>query len=116
MQFQKITLAMGAALAASVLACTGTHEASAGNTTPVPTPESVSVRAVNASAGSMRTPARAIADTPDRPVANTPARAVADTDATVRRGGLVGNHPNPPGRAPLLIGTLPPPGFFVFPL
>ncbi|HZD85288.1 MAG TPA: putative glycoside hydrolase [Gemmatimonadaceae bacterium] len=112
MQFQKITLAMSAAMAASVLACTGTHEASAGNTTPVPTPESVSVRAVNASAGSISTPAPAIADTPDRPVANMPARA--DTDTTVRRQALIGNHPTPPVLDSLIKGTLPARGLYVF--
>jgi len=114
MQFQKITLAIVAAMAASVLACTGTHETSAGNTTPVPTPESVSVRAVNGSAGSVSTPARAIADTPDRPVANMPARAVADTDTTVRRQVVVGNHPTPPVLDSLIKGTLPARGLYVF--
>src|SRR5882672_1415032 len=114
MQFQKITLTMGAAMTASVFACTGTHEASAGNTTPVPTPESVSVRAVNASAGSMPIPVRAIADTPDRPVANPPARAVADTDTTVRREVLIGNHPTPPVLDSLIKGTLPARGLYVF--
>src|SRR4029077_9289959 len=117
MQFQKITLAIVAATAASaasVLACTGTHQASAGNNTPVPTPESVSVRAVNASAGSASTPARAIADTPDRPVANVPARAVADTDTTARRQIVVGNHPTPPVLDSLIKGTLPVRGLYVF--
>src|SRR4029077_20119789 len=99
--------------AASVLACTGTHETSAG-TTPVPTPESVSVRAVNASAGSASTPARAVADTPDRPVAKMPARAVADTDTTVRRQIVVGNHPTPPVLDSLIKGTLPARGLYVF--
>jgi hypothetical protein len=115
MQFQKITLALVAATASSVLACTGTHEASAGNTTPVPTPESVSIHGdANASTASMSTPARALADTPDRPLANKPARAAADTDTTVRRQVVVGDHPTPPVLDSLIKGTLPARGLYVF--
>src|SRR6202049_4903566 len=112
MQFQKITLALAAV--AAVLACTGTHEASAGNTTPVPTPESVSGQAVNAIDASMSTPARAIADRADRPPANVPARATADTDTTVRRHVVVGDHPTPPVLDSLIKGTLPVRGLYVF--
>ncbi len=115
MQFQKITLAIVAAMAASVLACTGTHEASAGNTTPVPTAEPGSVHEnANATPASMSTPARSVADTPDRPVANIPARAAADTETTVRRQVVVGVHPTPPVLDSLIKGTLPARGLYVF--
>ena len=115
MQFQKTTLAIVAATAASVLACTGTHEASAGNTTPVPTPESVSIHGdANPTTASIATPARAVADTLDRPVANKPARAAADTDTAVRRQVVVGDHPTPPVLDSLIKGTLPARGLYVF--
>src|SRR3984893_5191656 len=115
MRLQKITLAIVVATAASVLACTGTHETSAGNTTPVPTAEPVSVhRDVNATTASMSTTARAVADTPDRPVANKPVPAAADTDTTVRRRVVVGDHPTPPVLDSLIKGTLPARGLYVF--
>jgi hypothetical protein len=114
MQFQKITLAIVAA-SASALACTGTHEASAGNTTPVPTAEPVSVHGnANATTASMSTPARAAADTPDRPVANKPGRAAADTVTTARRQVVVGDHPTPPVLDSLIKGTIPARGLYVF--
>ena len=114
MQFQKITLAIVTA-SESVLACTGTHETSAGNTTPVPTAEPVSVHGNgNATTASMSTPARAAADTPDRPVANKPGRAAADTDTTARRQVVVGDHPTPPVLDSLIKGTLPARGLYVF--
>jgi hypothetical protein len=115
MQFQKITLAIAAATAVSVLACTGTHEASAGHTTPVPSAKPASVVGdANASTASISTPGRAVADTPDRPVANSPARAAADTDTTVRPHVVVGEHPIPPVLDSLIKGTLPARGLYVF--
>jgi hypothetical protein len=114
MQFQKITLAIAAATAASVLACTGTHEASAGNTTPVPSTNPASVPGdANATNASISIP-RAVSDTLDRPVASSTARAVADTDTTVRRQVVVGEHPTPPVLDSLIKGTLPARGLYVY--
>src|SRR5450756_2539639 len=98
MQFQKITLAI-AAVAASVLACTGTHEASAKNTTPDRSAEPASLHGV----GSMTSAS-----------VSTPARAVADTDTTVRPRLVVPEHPTPPVLDSLIKGTLPARGLYVF--
>ena len=98
MQFQKITLAI-AAVAASVLACTGTHEASAKNTTPDRSAEPASLHGV----GSMTSAS-----------VSTPARAVADTDTTVRPRVVVPEHPTPPVLDSLIKGTLPARGLYVF--
>jgi hypothetical protein len=115
MQFQKITLAIAAATVASVLACTGTHEASAGNTTPVPSAKPAPVQGdANATNASISIPARASADSPDRPVSNSPARSAADTDTTVRPRVGLPEHPTPPVLDSLIKGTLPARGLYVF--
>ncbi len=114
MQFQKITLAI-AAVAASVLACTGTHEATAKNTTPDRSVESASAQGnANMTSASVANPARTIADTIDRAVARVPARPAADTDTTLRPRVVVPEHPTPPVLDSLIKGTLPARGLYVF--
>ncbi len=114
MQFQKFTLAL-AAVAASVLACTGTHEATARNTTPDRAADPASAQG-NASmtSDSLAIPARSVADTNDRTVPKTPARAAADTDTTLRPRVVVPEHPTPPVLDSLIKGTLPARGLYVF--
>ena len=114
MQFQKITLAL-AAVAASVLACTGTHEATARNTTPDRAAEPASAQG-NASmtSASVAIPARSPADTVDRTVPKTPTRAAADTDTTLRPRVVLPEHPTPPVLDSLIKGTLPARGLYVF--
>ncbi len=100
MHFQKITFAVAAA-AASVLACTGTHEASAkGAGGAAPDRQTVPV-AVNS-------------DTNPTGVSTLPAaRVVADTD-TVARVSSARQHPTPPVLDSLIKGTLPARGLYVF--
>jgi hypothetical protein len=115
MQFQKITLAIVVAAAASVLACTGAHDASARNTTPDRRAEPATVQGDgNTTSANASTPARAASDTIDRAVPNIAARAVADTDTTVRPRVVVPEHPTPPVLDSLIKGTLPARGLYVF--
>jgi len=114
MQFQKITLAI-AAVAASVLACTGTHEAAAKNTTPDRSAEPASVHGDGSmTSASVSTPARTDAKTIGGAVPSIPARAGADTDTTVRPRVVVPEHPTPPVLDSLIKGTLPARGLYVF--
>src|ERR1700741_929054 len=98
MTFQKITLALSVAAAASALACTGTHEATAKSATP----------------DLQAAPARQEGASP--PVAsNAPAKAAADTDTVPRAAAVaIGSHPTPPVLASLIKGTLPARGLYVF--
>ena len=112
MQFQKITLAI-AAVAAAVLACTGTHEAGAKNTTPDRSAEPASPHGDgNMTSASVSTPARTDANAIGRAVPNIPARA--DTDTTVRPRVVVPEHPTPPALDSLIKGTLPARGLYVY--
>jgi hypothetical protein len=127
MQFQKITLAI-AAVASSVLACTGTHDATAKNTTPDRSTEPALVQGQgNMTLGTLATPGPANApgaaaatsdgaapDYAPRAVPGTPARAAADTDTTARPRVVVGDHPTPPVLDSLIKGTLPVRGLYVF--
>ena len=112
MQFQKITLAI-AAVAAAVLACTGTHEAGAKNTAPDRSAEPASPHGDgNMTSASVSTPARTDANAIGRAVPNIPARA--DTDTTVRPRVVVPEHPTPPALDSLIKGTLPARGLYVY--
>src|SRR5437763_695951 len=95
MSFQKITLAMTAVAAATALACTGTHEASAKSATPDLHPASGSLQQV----GTAASPAP---------------RAAADTDTVPPAVIAVGQHPTPPVLDSLIKGTLPARGLYVF--
>jgi len=97
MTFQKITLALTVA-AASALACTGTHEATAKSATP----------------DLQAAPARQEGTSP-AVASGSPSMAVADTD-TVRRAAALasGSHPTPPVLDSLIKGTLPARGLYVF--
>src|SRR5437762_540867 len=95
MSFQKITLAMTAVAAATALACTGTHEASAKSATPDLHPASGSLQQV----GTAASPAP---------------RAAADTDTTLRRVAAAPSHPTPPVLDSLINGTLPVRGLYVY--
>lgn len=100
MSFPKITLAIAAMAAASTLACTGTHEASARSATPEIQPATM--------------PGHAEVTVPVVSAPTLPAKAVADTD-TVRRAAIaVGEHPTPPVLDSLIKGTLPARGLYVF--
>lgn len=97
MSFQKITLAIAAVAAASAVACTGTHEASARSATPdlQATPAQLPVSQVGA-------------------IVRTPIKAAADTDTVPRAAISVGQHPTPPVLDSLIKGTLPARGLYVF--
>lgn len=97
MRLQKITLAMTAAAAASALACTGTHEASARSKAPELQPAPVTTTAGSGPANSR--PATQIA---------------ADTDTVKRAALAVGRHPTPPVLDSLIKGTLPARGLYVY--
>jgi len=115
MQFQKITLTLAAVAAASVLGCTGTHEAGATNTTPDPKVNPGSVQADRGTTSSSEAPTgrNAVTNT-NGSVAPSIPRSRADTDTTVRPQILVGNHPTPPVLDSLIKGTLPVRGLYVF--
>ncbi|MGZ3332934.1 MAG: putative glycoside hydrolase [Gemmatimonadaceae bacterium] len=115
MQFQKITLTLASVAAASVLGCTGTHEAGATNTTPDPriNPSAVQGDRGISSSSEAPTASSAAAKTTGSATLNTP-RSAADTDTTVRPGIVVGNHPTPPVLDSLIKGTLPVRGLYVF--
>jgi hypothetical protein len=115
MQFQKITLTLAVVAAASVLGCTGTHEAGATNTTPDPRMNPGSVqgdRGVNSSSEAA-TGSNAVANTNGSAVPSVP-RTAADTDTAVRAPVVVGTHPTPPVLDSLIKGTLPVRGLYVF--
>src|SRR5689334_12357419 len=97
MRLQKITLAMTAAAAASALACTGAHEATAKSTVP-------EIQAAPA-------PASAISSAAVSPASQV---AAADTDTVHRAPIVVGHHPTPPVLDSLIKGTLPARGLYVF--
>jgi hypothetical protein len=105
MQLHKITLAI-ATVAASVLACTGTHEASAGNAAPDRSADSAGAIVQTAPVGVASASA----------VPTKPARAAADTDSVAARPRVVaaGHHPTPPVLDSLIKGTLPVRGLYVF--
>jgi len=115
MQFQKITLTLATVAAASVLGCTGTHEAGATNTTPDPKVNPGSVQADRGTTSSSEAPTgrNAVTNT-NGSVAPSIPRSRADTDTTVRPQILVGNHPTPPVLDSLIKGTLPVRGLYVF--
>ncbi|MFL5639587.1 MAG: putative glycoside hydrolase, partial [Gemmatimonadaceae bacterium] len=99
MTFQKITVAMTAVAAASALACTGAHEASAKSTTPALQAEAAAIQHDTTAPAAKATPVRAAADTdtvPRVPVAAAP------------------QHPTPPVLDSLIKGTLPARGLYVF--
>jgi len=97
MRLQKITLAMTAAAAASALACTGTHEASARSARPD------------------LQPAQTTADAGSQPTASRPASQItADTDTVNRAVLAVGQHPTPPALDSLIKGTLAARGLYVY--
>ncbi|MEP6550670.1 MAG: putative glycoside hydrolase, partial [Gemmatimonadales bacterium] len=101
MHFQKITLAV-AAVAASALACTGTHEASGKGSGATPDRQMV--------------PVAVDSDTNPTGVSTLPAqRVAADTD-TVARAHLASArpHPTPPVLDSLMKGTLAARGLYVF--
>ena len=115
MQFQKITLTLASFAAASVLACTGTHEAGTTNTTPDPRVNPGSAqgdRGASASSEAAISP-NAVPNTNASVAPNIP-RSPADTDTTVRPRVVVGNHPTPPVLDSLIKGTLPVRGLYVF--
>jgi hypothetical protein len=93
MKFQKITFALAALAAASALACTGTHEASARSATP-----------------DLQAPVPSGAST----AASGPVSAAADTDTVTRAAIAVGQHPTPPVLDSLIKGTLAARGLYVF--
>src|SRR5437868_10789339 len=98
MTFQNITLALTVALAASALACTGAHEATAKSATP-----DLQAAAVRQQGASL-----AVAS-------SSPSMAAADTDTIPRAVALaVGSHPTPPVLDSLIKGTLPARGLYVF--
>ncbi|HYS69621.1 MAG TPA: putative glycoside hydrolase [Gemmatimonadaceae bacterium] len=98
MPFQKITLSLTVAVAASALACTGTHEATVKSATP--DLQAATVRQEGASL--------AVAS-------SSPSMAAADTDTVPRAAALaVGSHPTPPVLDSLIKGTLPARGLYVF--
>ena len=98
MTFQKITLALTGAAAASALACTGAHEATAKSGTP----------------DLQAAPARQEGASPTV-ASSSPSRAAADTDTVRRAAALaVGSHPTPPVLDSLIKGTLPARGLYVF--
>jgi hypothetical protein len=115
MQFQKITLTLAVLAAASVLGCTGTHEAGATNTTPDPKVNPAPVQADRGMSSSSEAAigSNAVANTNGPAVRNIP-RSAADTDTTVRPKIVVGNHPTPPVLDSLIKGTLPVRGLYVF--
>jgi hypothetical protein len=115
MQFQKITLTLASVAAASVLGCTGTHEAGATNATPDPrlSPASVQSDRGTSSSSEAAVARNAAANTTGSVAPNTP-RSAADTDTTVRPKVVVGNHPTPPVLDSLIKGTLPVRGLYVF--
>jgi len=115
MQFQKITLTLASFAAASVLACTGTHEAGTTNTTPDPRiiPSSVPGDRAVSSPSEAAVSRNAAANTSASGATNIP-RSAADTDTTVRPRVVVGNHPTPPVLDSLIKGTLPVRGLYVF--
>jgi hypothetical protein len=115
MQFQKITLTLASVAAASVLGCTGTHEAGATNTTPDPriNPSAVQGDRGISSSNEAPTASNAVANTSGSVTPNVP-RSAADTDTTVRPRIVVGNHPTPPVLDSLIKGTLPVRGLYVF--
>ena len=109
MQFQKITLAI-AVVASSLLACTGSHEASAKN----PTPDLSTGNGSVADTPNRTASATVVADTPDLAVPKM-VRAASDTDTTARRTvTATGHHPTPPALDSLIKGTLPARGLYVF--
>jgi hypothetical protein len=115
MQFQKITLTLASLAAASVLACTGTHEAGTTNTTPDPKMNPAPAqgdRGMSASSEAAISP-KAVANTNGSVAPNVP-RSAADTDTTARPRVTVGNHPTPPVLDSLIKGTLPVRGLYVF--
>jgi len=114
MQFQKITLTLAAVAAASVLGCTGTHEAGATNTTPDPriNPSSVQGDRGTSSSSEAASSRNAVANTNGSVTPSVP-RSAADTDTTAPRI-VVGNHPTPPVLDSLIKGTLPVRGLYVF--
>jgi hypothetical protein len=115
MQFQKITLTLASFAAASVLACTGTHEAGTTNTTPDPRiiPSSVPGDRAVSSPSEANVSRSAVANT-NAPVTPSVPRSTADTDTMVRPRVVVGNHPTPPVLDSLIKGTLPVRGLYVF--
>jgi len=99
MTFQKITLALTVAVAASsALACTGTHEATAKSATPDLHAASVGQEGASPAVTGI-----------------SPSMAAADTDTVRRAAALaVGSHPTPPVLDSLIKGTLPARGLYVF--
>ena len=88
---------MTAAAAASALACTGTHEASARSARPD------------------LQPAQTTADAGSQPTASRPASQIAaDTDTVNRAVLAVGQHPTPPALDSLIKGTLAARGLYVY--
>jgi hypothetical protein len=114
MQFQKITLTLASLAAASVLGCTGTHEAGATNTTPDPRINSSSAQGDRGMSSSTEAASRNAAANTNGSVAPNIPRSAADTDTTVRPKIVVGNHPTPPVLDSLIKGTLPVRGLYVF--
>jgi hypothetical protein len=114
MQFQKITLTLASLAAASVLGCTGTHEAGATNTTPDPRVNPSGVQGDRGTISpSEAATGNAVANTSGSASPNVP-RSAADTDTTVQPKVVVGNHPTPPVLDSLIKGTLPVRGLYVF--
>ena len=115
MRFQKITLTLASLAAASVLGCTGTHEAGATNTNPDPkiNPSSAQGDRGVTSSSEAATGSNAVANA-NRSVTQNVPRSAADTDTTVRPHVAVGNHPTPPVLDSLIKGTLPVRGLYVF--
>ena len=98
MHYQKITIALAAMAAASALACTGAHEATAKSATP--DLQAATVHQQNAPViGGART---------------TSTTAAADTDTVSRPVIALGQHPTPPVLDSLIKGTLPARGLYVF--
>jgi hypothetical protein len=99
---QKFTFALAAVAAASAIACTGTHEASARSATPDLQPP---LSAQQPNVGTVTSVG----------ASSTPTRAAADTDTVPRAAALaVGSHPTPPVLDSLIKGTLPARGLYVF--
>jgi hypothetical protein len=115
MQFQKITLTLAVVAAASVLGCTGTHEAGATNTTPDPKVNPAPVQGDRGMSSSSEAAigSNAVATTNGSAAPSVP-RSAADTDTTVRTTIVGGNHPSPPVLDSLIKGTLPVRGLYVF--
>jgi hypothetical protein len=114
MQFQKITLTLASLAAASVLGCTGTHEAGATNATPDPRINPSSAQGDRGMSSSNEAASRNAAANTNGAVAPSAPRSAADTDTTVRPKIVVGNHPTPPVLDSLIKGTLPVRGLYVF--